>query len=90
MTITGITGYIGAEVCLVFLKDGGYRVQGTVRDTKNEKKIDPIREAFGEYFNQLELVEADLLDELSLINAINGSTYVVHVASPFFFGNDED
>jgi thioester reductase-like protein len=50
VTLTGITGYIGAETCLQFLKDGGFRVRGTVRDKKNEAKITPIREAFGHYF----------------------------------------
>lgn len=46
----------------------------------------PLREAFGELFDQLELVEADLTNEQSMIDAIAGSTYVVHMASPFFFG----
>ena len=39
----------------------------------------PLREAFGD---QVEFVEADLLDEESLFRAIDGSTYVVHTASP--------
>ena len=82
--MTGISGFIGAETCLQFLKDGGFRVRGTVRDKRNEAKVAPIREAFGEYFDQLELVEADLMDEQSLLSAIAGSTYVVHVASPYF------
>ena len=89
MTITGITGYLGGHVCLQFLQDGGFRVRGTVRDRTSEAKVAPIREAFGDLFSQLELVEADLLDEQSLINACQGSTYVVHTASPFFMGNDE-
>jgi len=88
--LTGISGFIGAETCLQFLKDGGFRVRGTVRDKRNEAKVAPIREAFGEYFDQLELVEADLMDEQSLLTAIAGSTYVVHVASPFFDGSDPD
>lgn len=71
------------------MQDGGFRVRGTVRDKTNESKIAPLREAFGELFNQLELVEADLLNEESLVSAIAGSTYVVHVASPFFFTDDE-
>ena len=29
------------------------------------------------------------MDEQSLISAISGSTYVVHLASPFIFSNDE-
>ena len=35
VTITGISGYIGSHVALLFLKDGGYRVRGTVRDPNN-------------------------------------------------------
>ena len=34
----------------------------------------------------MEFVEADLLDEASLKAAVAGSTYVVHTASPFYFG----
>ena len=63
VTITGISGYVGSQVCLHFLKDGGYRVRGTVRSTKNAKKMDPLKTAFREHFKALELVEADLLDE---------------------------
>ena len=88
MTITGISGFIGGHVALQCIQDGGYRIRGTVRDKNNEAKIAPLRDAFGEkVFNQIELVEADLSNEASLISAIEGSTYVLHVASPLFFGN---
>ena len=64
VVITGISGYVGSQVCLSFLKNGGFRVRGTVRSTKNTAKLDPLRKAYGqELFDQLELVEADLLDE---------------------------
>jgi nucleoside-diphosphate-sugar epimerase len=63
VTITGITGYIGSQTCLCFLKDGTFTVKGTVRSLNNPKKIDPIKKAFGEYYEQLQLVEADLTDE---------------------------
>ena len=63
VTITGISGYIGAQVCLHFLRHGGFIVRGTVRSKTNEKKIEPLRKAFGDLFEQLELVEADLLNE---------------------------
>lgn len=89
-TITGVSGFIGSYVCLDFLKSGEYRVRGTVRDAKNEAKLAPLRKAFGTYFDQLELVEADLLDDASLAKAIAGSTYVVHTASPFYFPKNED
>ena len=61
-----------------------------MRDSKNEAKIAPLRKAFGEYFDQLELVDADLLDAESITKAIAGSTYVVHTASPFYFPENED
>ena len=36
VTLTGVTGYLEAEVCLRYLKDGGFRVRGTIRDKTNE------------------------------------------------------
>jgi len=81
--ITGVTGYLGAHVADVFLKDGGFRVRGTVRSTKNPAKIEPLKKAFGDKFEELELVEADLLDEDSLVRACKDATYVVHTASPY-------
>lgn len=73
VTITGITGFLGSQTCLYFLKDGGFRVRGTVRDTSSATKMNPIKNAFGDLFGQLDVVEADLLNEESLVNAINGS-----------------
>ena len=43
-----------------------------------------------ELYDQLELVEADLLDEESIHRAIEGCTYVVHTASPFPVVNPKD
>ena len=89
VTLTGISGYLGSVTCLEFLKDGGYKVRGTVRNKDNQERIAPLRTAFGAHFDQLELVNADLTDEQSLVEAIKGSTYVVHLASPFFSSQDE-
>lgn len=88
--ITGISGYVGSAVCLAFLKDGTYKVRGTVRDKNNAKKIDPLRAAFGEHFDELELVEADLLKEETMIKACEGCQYAVHTASPFAMENPKD
>ena len=82
VVITGISGYLGSHVALVFLKDGSYNVRGTVRDTKNPVKIEPLRKAFGTYFDQLTLVEANLNDRESIFAAIKGADFVVHTASP--------
>ena len=84
VTITGISGFLGSQVCLQFLQDGCYKVRGTVRSKTNEKKIGPLRQAFGELFDQLELVEADLTKPESITKALEGTNYVVHTASPFW------
>ena len=67
---------------MAFLRDGTFKVRGTVRSTTNPSKIDPLKKAFGDLFYDLELVEADLTNKDSVINAILGSDYVVHTASP--------
>ena len=91
VVITGITGYVGSQVCYHFLKHGGFKVRGTVRSTKNPKKMQPLVKAFGqELYNQLELVEADLLDENSLLAAASGCEYIVHTASPFPIAEPKD
>lgn len=83
VVITGITGFLGSQVCNLFLKDGGFDVWGTVRDKHNEAKLAPLKLAFGEEaFSRLELVEADLLKPESLDKAIEGCDYVIHTASP--------
>ena len=83
VVITGVSGNVGSHVTLMLLQDGGYRVRGTVRNPNDESKVAPIRQGFGEeLFNQLELVQADLMDDASLTAAIAGATYVIHVASP--------
>jgi nucleoside-diphosphate-sugar epimerase len=65
-------------------------VRGTVRDKNNEKKVAPIRKAFGENFSKLEFVEADLLKPETLDAAIAGQDFVVHTASPFVLEAPKD
>jgi nucleoside-diphosphate-sugar epimerase len=93
VTITGITGYIGSQVGMKFLESDKFRVRGTVRSKDNAAKIDPLKIAYGDNFEKLELVEADLLNPESMSEACKGSEYVVHVASPFPLAppeNDDD
>jgi len=81
--ITGISGYLGSHVCNLFLQDGSFKVRGSVRDKTNEKKLQPLRDAFKEKFNDIELVEVDLMNEESMAKAAEGCQYIVHTASPF-------
>ncbi len=66
VTITGISGYIGAHVALACLEDGRLKVRGTVRNKDDPVKIEQYKAAFGPLFDKLELVNADLLDDASL------------------------
>lgn len=89
--VTGASGYIATHIVKQLL-DKGYRVRGTVRSLKNEKKVAPLRslsdKAKARF--EIELVEADLIDEKSWLAAVNGCTYVIHTASPFPTGVPRD
>jgi nucleoside-diphosphate-sugar epimerase len=76
--VTGATGFLAPHVIKILLKNG-YRVRGSVRNLKDEKKIQPLKELG----DQLELVQADLMEPESWINAVHGCKYVIHMASPF-------
>eukprot|EP00347_Sterkiella_histriomuscorum_P012343 403368958 len=84
--ITGITGFIGSWVGKEFLDNldaTKYKIRASVRSLANKNKLDPLRQEFGEEaFNRIEFVEADLNDKVSLINAVQGVQYIIHVASP--------
>lgn len=87
MTITGLDGFVGPHTGLEFLKTGDYRVRATVRKNADKEKMAAIKEAYGSHFDQMEIVEAELLDEESMMKAIEGSTYVAHLASPYYLDN---
>lgn len=80
--VTGITGYIG-EHCAAELLREGYEVVGTVRSLA---KADATRKAISNVAqtDNLTFVEADLLSDKGWDDAMQGCSYVLHVASPFF------
>lgn len=81
--ITGVSGYVGSYVCKTFLEDGRFQIRGTVRNKANKSKIDPLQRGYGyELFSRLELVDADLMNEESILAAAEGCDYIVHTASP--------
>jgi len=85
--VTGATGYIGGWTVATLLA-AGYRVRGTVRSTTS-KKVDVLKALPGA--DNLELVAADLLQSKDKwLPALKDCTFVLHVASPFFVGTDED
>lgn len=80
--VTGITGYIG-EHCAAALLREGFEVVGTVRSLA---KADATRKAISNVAqtDNLSFVEADLLSDKGWDDAMQGCSYVLHVASPFF------
>ncbi|KAK5978947.1 Epimerase domain-containing protein [Trichostrongylus colubriformis] len=78
--VTGASGYIASH-CVRLLLNDGYRVRGTVRSLKNERKVAPVKKL--QQGNRLELVEADLLKEDCWESVVSGCDYVLHIASPF-------
>lgn len=80
--VTGVSGYIGTWVAYTLLKLG-YKVRGTVRSLSNENKISHLRDLCTTSKYKIELVEADLNSERGWNEAVQGVTFVLHVASPF-------
>ena len=74
--VTGATGYIAGHVIEQLLRKG-YHVRGTVRSTKDSKAAQLLKD-----FPALRLYEADLGKPGSFDEAIAGSRFVFHVASP--------
>ena len=70
--ITGITGYVGSQVCKLLLEKGNYAVKGTVRSIKNAQKMQPLKDAFGDNYDKLEIVEADLTNKDSIYSFVKG------------------
>jgi nucleoside-diphosphate-sugar epimerase len=79
--VTGASGFLATHV-VKHLLEQGYRVRGTVRSVKDEKKCDPLRKLAVNPKHELELVEADLMDEKSWPSAVKDCTYIIHTASP--------
>ncbi|MEI7534603.1 MAG: aldehyde reductase [Verrucomicrobiae bacterium] len=86
--LTGITGYIGQH-CAAELLKLGYEVVGTIR---SRPKAEATKSALAKVapIERLSFVEADLLSDVGWDQAMKGCTFVMHVASPFFFTEPKD
>ena len=62
VTITGLDGFVGPYVGLEFLKTGDYQVRATVRKNTDQSKMAEIKKAYGSLYQDLEIVEAELLE----------------------------
>mmetsp|Transcript_8939 Transcript_8939/g.20849 ORF Transcript_8939/g.20849 Transcript_8939/m.20849 type:complete len:329 (+) Transcript_8939:42-1028(+) len=86
--VTGASGFLASWIVKSLLDDG-YKVRGTVRSTKDPKKVKHLMDLPGAA-ERLELFEAELLTEGAFDAAASGCTGVFHCASPFIVGTVED
>jgi dihydroflavonol-4-reductase len=86
--VTGISGYIGQH-CAAALLMQGLEVVGTVR---SPAKAVATRAAISNVASveRLSFMEADLLVDEGWDDAMEGCTYVLHVASPFVLAEPKD
>ena len=80
--VTGASGYLASWICKILLEEG-YTVHGTIRNLKNEKKIEHLKKMQKAFPEKLKLFEADLLNADSFLIPMEACTHVIHTASPF-------
>ncbi|XP_010458236.1 PREDICTED: cinnamoyl-CoA reductase 1-like isoform X3 [Camelina sativa] len=78
--VTGASGYIASWIVKLLLLRG-YTVKATVRDPNDRKKTEHLLALDGTK-DRLKLFKADLLEEGSFQQAIDGCDSVFHTASP--------
>ncbi|MEK7719308.1 MAG: NAD-dependent epimerase/dehydratase family protein [Bacteroidota bacterium] len=86
--LTGGTGMVGAHL-LLDLTRSGVKVRALKRKNSDLATVEKIfswyTENSNELFHQIEWVEGDLLDSLSLKLAMEGTDYVIHAAAKISF-----
>lgn len=81
--VTGGSGFIGSY-CILQLLEKGHQVRTTVRNLKREADVRAMLKAGGaEPGERLSVFAADLEKDAGWADAVKGSDYVLHVASPF-------
>jgi dihydroflavonol-4-reductase len=80
--VTGVSGFIARQVALDLL-NAGYHVRGTVRDASRSESVRETLARAGGDVSKLEFVEADLDSDTGWEEAVRGTRFVQHIASPF-------
>ncbi|GAB5389642.1 MAG: NAD-dependent epimerase/dehydratase family protein [Alphaproteobacteria bacterium] len=86
--VTGATGYVAGWLVKRLLEQG-LTVHAPVRDPSNPDKIAHLQQAAEDAPGNIRFFKADLLDEGSYAEAIEGCQLVFHTASPFTLGGND-
>lgn len=87
--VTGGSGFIGSWIVRYLLEDGR-TVRATVRDPDKATGLEHLHELSRAHPGRLTLHRADLLDDGSFTEAMQGCQVVMHTASPFLLGGVKD
>ena len=87
--VTGASGYLASWIIRYLLQDG-YTVRGTVRNPGKANGLEHLQALQDAHPSRLTLHKADLLDEGSYAEAMDGCELVIHTASPFLIGKVRD
>ncbi|HUP99745.1 MAG TPA: aldehyde reductase [Aeromicrobium sp.] len=87
--VTGASGYVASWIIRYLLEDG-YTVRGTVRNPDKARGLEHLTALQEAHPGRLTLHKADLLDEGSYTEAMDGCELVIHTASPFLLGRVRD
>lgn len=79
--VTGATGFIASHTILALINKG-YDVRGTARSASKAEQLNATLSAYAGKPIQIELVSADLTKDDGWAEAMDGVTYLQHLASP--------
>jgi len=79
--VTGATGFIASHTILA-LVNKGYEVRGTARSASKAEKLNATLSAYADKPIEIELVSADLTSDEGWDAAMDGVSYLQHLASP--------
>ncbi|APY90365.1 SDR family oxidoreductase [Streptomyces alfalfae] len=79
--VTGASGFVAGH-CIEELLRHGYAVRGTVRDPERAEKVAHLTAQAADLGGRLDFVAARLDTDEGWAEAVDGCTFVLHVASP--------